>query len=301
MQIRLSSKLLVASIAFCAISAASFFDENESRANSLTRSSDAFESPTTVDYSKFSHDTPRQHADLMGRSNCGSCHRRKTNSLEPSFPSHRDCTGCHLVQFTAASGGTAINPICTICHKEEGLTSPNAPLKSFPGLRSFSAAFDHAQHLKGIDSARPTAGCATCHRPANRGVAESFPQHLSAHQICYECHSSGRQADKFSSCGSCHSLGSYSRSSTAARAYRVGFSHAEHSARKRLNCESCHNILARGSPRGRQVSSTSPALHRALTRSRSCLTCHDGQHAFGDKGPKFEDCKRCHKGVTFGT
>jgi c(7)-type cytochrome triheme protein len=250
------------------------------------------------DYSKFSHSSPKEHADLMGRGNCGSCHRRSDGSLEPGFPVHKDCTGCHLVQFTAANP-SSINPICTICHKAEGLNSPNAPLKSFTRLASFNAEFDHAQHLKGTQSARPGAGCAACHRPANRGVAQTIPARLDAHRICYDCHSPGKQAGDFSSCGSCHKLGRYSPTSIAARSYRVSFSHVDHSARQRLSCESCHNVLRRGMPQRRQVSSISPVLHHATPRPQSCMTCHNGQRAFGDKRAEFNDCKRCHKGNTF--
>src|SRR5215207_1863600 len=46
---------------------------------------------TSQDYSRFSHSTPREHTDLMGRSNCGSCHRRGDSSTIPRFPVHKDC------------------------------------------------------------------------------------------------------------------------------------------------------------------------------------------------------------------
>lgn len=251
------------------------------------------------DYSKFSHSNPREHADLTGRSNCAGCHRQSGNSLEPKFPVHKDCTGCHLVQFTNAT--TSDNPICTICHTRDGLNLSNPPTKSFPRLRSFTSEFDHAQHLRGIESARPGNGCAACHTPANRGVAETIPARLGAHQTCYQCHSTGKQASKFSSCGSCHKLGRYSPTSMAARSYRVGFSHADHGPRERLTCESCHNVLGRGLSQARQVSSISPALHHSSARARSCLTCHNGQRAFGDARAEFNNCKRCHKGTTFRT
>ena len=151
-----------------------------------------------ADYSKFSHATPKEHADLMDRTNCASCHRRSDGSVEPRFPVHKDCTGCHLVQFTASNNSSSVNPICTICHKAEGLNSSNAPIKNFPRLMSFAAEFDHAQHLKGIESARPGNGCVACHAPANRGVAETIPARLNAHQICYDCHSPGKSASKTS-------------------------------------------------------------------------------------------------------
>jgi c(7)-type cytochrome triheme protein len=256
------------------------------------------EPPTFAhDYSKFSHSSPKEHADLTGRPNCAGCHRRSGTSLEPKLPVHKDCTGCHLVQFTNPTASD--NPICTICHTKEGLNSPNGPTKGFPRLRSFTAEFDHAQHLRGIELARPAAGCAACHTRALRGVAETIPARLGAHQTCYECHSPGKSASDTSACGSCHKLGRYSPTSIAARSYRLGFSHAEHGPRERLNCDSCHNVLARGLPQARQVTSISPTLHRSNARATSCMTCHNGQRAFGDTRAEFNDCKRCHKGPTF--
>jgi c(7)-type cytochrome triheme protein len=253
--------------------------------------------PFTQDYSKFSHSSPKEHADLTDRPNCAGCHRRSGTSLEPRLPVHKDCTGCHLVKFTNATASD--NPICTICHTKEGLSSSKAPPKSFPRLGSFTAEFDHAQHLRGIESARPAGGCAACHTRALRGVAKTIPTRLGAHQTCYECHSPGKSASDSSACDSCHRLGSYSPTSVAARSYRLGFSHGEHGPRERLNCDSCHNVLGRGLPQTKQVSSISPALHRSTARARSCMTCHDDQRAFGDRRADFSDCKRCHKGPTF--
>jgi len=251
-----------------------------------------------ADYSRFQHSSPKEHAELMGRDKCGSCHRRSDSSAEPGFPVHRDCTGCHLVQFTAANKSSAVNPICTICHKAETLNSPTAPLKSFSRLASFGADFDHAQHLRGVEAAKSARGCEACHSPINRGVAQSMPARLNAHRVCYECHSPGKAASNFSSCGSCHSVRRYSPTSTAARSYRLGFSHSDHDSRSRLNCDRCHDIRGRGLPQGRQVSSIAPIQH--VSNARSCLACHNGQRAFGEqvKG-NFNNCRRCHKGEKF--
>jgi len=251
------------------------------------------------DYSKFEHSSPKEHRDLMGRENCASCHRRSDASTQPRFPLHKDCTGCHLVQFTA-SNSSPINPICTICHKAEDLNSSKTAPKNFPPLINFTSEFDHAQHLQGIESARPANGCAACHTPANRGVAETIPAPSNAHKICYDCHSPGKQASNSSSCGSCHRFGRHSPTSTAARAYRMGFSHADHGPRARLNCDRCHDVRGRGLPQARQVSSIAPVQH--LPNPRACVTCHNGQRAFRDevKG-NFENCRRCHQGVKFGS
>jgi len=250
-----------------------------------------------ADYSRFSHSTPREHADLMGRGNCGSCHRRTDSSLAPRFPLHKDCTGCHLVQFTAGNS-SSINPICTICHQVNSLNSANPPLNSFSRLVTFKAEFDHAQHLRGIDAARPAGGCAACHTPAKRGAAETIPTRLNAHQVCYECHSPGKSATKTSSCGSCHRLGSYSPTSIAARSYRVGFSHADHGPRERLSCDRCHDIRGRGLPQTKQVSSIAPVQHLSRARAQNCVACHNGRQAFGVSAD-FTGCSRCHKRAGF--
>jgi c(7)-type cytochrome triheme protein len=247
----------------------------------------SFSKPPT-DYSKFSHSSPSEHAALTGRGACSSCHR-PNSSVEPSFPKHRDCTGCHLVQFTtASSGGT--NPICTICHNTDNLTSSNPALKKFPALRSFNAQFDHAQHVQGIEAARSPQGCVTCHTGTQRGIAQSIPSRLAAHRICFECHSPGKSASNLSACETCHALGRYTPTSTNARAYRLSFSHANHT---RLSCQSCHIVKSRGLAQTKQVSSISPRQHVVNSAVQSCRTCHNGQRAFGDTNTR--DCKRCHK------
>src|SRR5437588_11329639 len=63
-----------------------------------------------ADYSKFSHSSPKEHADLMNRANCGSCHRRNDGSVDPTFPLHKYCMGCHSVQFTASNISSSVNP-----------------------------------------------------------------------------------------------------------------------------------------------------------------------------------------------
>ena len=50
---------------------------------------------TDSDYSKFLHSSSK-HASI----GCAGCHHRTDNSSRPTFPGHKDCTGCHLTQFT---------------------------------------------------------------------------------------------------------------------------------------------------------------------------------------------------------
>lgn len=237
------------------------------------------------DFSRFSH-RELGHARLP----CLLCHRREDGaSARPKLPGHTPCAGCHAPQFAAGSG-----PLCAICHTDER----SGALKAFPPLQSFNARFDHARHSRG--AARPREGCAACHRPTNRGVALSIPTGFNAHTTCYQCHApraEGGTMGDISSCGTCHQLGRHVRVSTQSGAYRVNFSHSEHGSRQRLNCNDCHSVRA-AMPRSRQVSAPVVAQHSGSARAQSCMSCHNGQRAFGGRDD-FSSCKRCHEGQTF--
>jgi c(7)-type cytochrome triheme protein len=236
---------------------------------------------TEVDYSRFSH-ANANHSRLA----CLLCHRREGGASRPALPGesgHQPCVGCHAKQFSDSS-----SPICGVCH-----TKPPAPeLKAFPSLKSFNVRFDHSLHLRG--AARST-GCATCHRPARNGIALSIPVGSSAHAVCYQCHGPHAQIAKrdISSCGTCHRLGGYTRTSSNAGAFRVGFSHDDHDASGSLQCADCHSVRA-GMPQRRQVTSPVPLNHHASAGTLSCMTCHNGTRAFG--GDDFSVCIRCHTG-----
>jgi hypothetical protein len=248
----------------------------------------SFENPPqdANDFSKFSHTTTR-HAALA----CSSCHRRAAdNSIEPRLPGHKACTDCHLPQFV-----TPNVPMCFICHAS--VEGENPPVKAFPGIRSFNARFDHAQHNAG--AARPAQGCVACHQPAARRAALSIPAGLAAHARCYTCHTPDAQAAgrDINSCGVCHAPAArYSRTPTSAPAFGVGFSHAAHGARQRLSCTDCHQTHA-GAAQSQQVTSTRPFEHFPSGRAQSCASCHNNRRTFGDAD--FGDCRRCHTGQTF--
>jgi c(7)-type cytochrome triheme protein len=228
----------------------------------------------TEDYSKFPH-ANQAHSRLP----CLLCHRRENNAPQPKRSGHTPCAGCHVKQFAASSG-----PICTICHTS--VEPGSVAVKPFPPLQSFNVGFDHSRHK--------TVGCATCHKPARRGVALSLPSGVNAHATCYQCHAPRAQVNgrDISSCGTCHKLGPFSRTPEWATAYRASFSHAEH-ARQKLSCNECHSIRA-----GLKDSVTSPAPteHFGSTRGASCMSCHNSKRAFGED---FASCKRCHQGETF--
>jgi c(7)-type cytochrome triheme protein len=223
----------------------------------------------------FSHRTPA-HANVA----CLQCHRRTTNAATPQLPGHSSCAGCHAQQFADQN-----NAICATCHTRP----PAAPVKAFPRLRTFDARFDHARHRN--------VGCARCHTPRRNGVALSIPAGFSAHTACFSCHTPRAQSRgrDISSCGTCHRVGSPSRTPESSPAYRVNFSHDEHTDRG-LRCADCHRVVA-GRGRGRQVTSPAPLQHRAQAGVTSCATCHDDKRAFG--GDDFSDCKRCHEGTTW--
>ena len=240
-----------------------------------------------LDYSKFLHSSQR-HASVA----CSNCHHRSDNSARPSFPGHKDCTGCHLSQFT-----TPNVPMCSICHTS--VAGNNPPLKAFPDRfkESFNVKFDHAQHMTG--SARPKNGCSSCHSaPLRRGVALSIPNGLSAHNQCYECHTPNAQSKgrDIAGCSVCHNQKAYARSPTDAAAFRFAFSHAHHGARQRLGCNDCHNYIA-GLPQRRQVNSPRAQEHFP-TGNSTCATCHNGRRSFGGD-LDFKNCRRCHTGQSF--
>ena len=245
------------------------------------------------DFSKFQHGSAK-HASLA----CASCHQRaRDNSISPAYdgraslPGHKACTDCHLAQFVQQN-----NAMCAICHTSVE-NSAHPPVKDFPGLLSFNARFDHAQHNTG--AARPAAGCASCHTPGGRRAAVmTIPARLNAHAQCYSCHTPGAQASgrDISSCGVCHALGGYARTPATARSFAVGFSHATHGRRQGLSCNDCHNLRA-GAPQRMQVTATRAVQHFGSGRAQSCMTCHNDRRAFGDAN--FDECVKCHKGTTF--
>jgi c(7)-type cytochrome triheme protein len=225
-------------------------------------------------FSKFSHNS-QYHSQVS----CAICHRRFTNSPRITFPgkeNHSPCIGCHSQQFADNN-----SPICTICHTN----AETGALKPFPPLRSFSVRFNHAKHLRGID-------CATCHKPAQGGVAKSIPAGPGTHATCFQCHSA-QSRPGMSSCGVCHQPGRKPASPVLwAKAFNVNFSHAKHNS----ECSVCHTIRA-GAIRGNQVTAPLASMHFAPSGRLSCASCHNNKRAFG--GNDFSDCKRCHTGKTF--
>ena len=234
----------------------------------------------TGDYSQYPHANP-----MHRRLPCLLCHRRENTGARPAMPGgngHAPCAGCHAKQFADAN-----NPVCTICHTDV----KSGAVKDFPRMKSFRMNFDHSKHI-----AMGSVNCGTCHKPARGGVALSIPTGFNAHAVCNRCHSAQAQSAgrDISSCGTCHSLGSYSRTPATAASFRQGFSHAKHD--EGITCNACHTLRP-GLSQRRQVTAPQPANHHASGGSMSCATCHNGKRAFG--GDDFSSCKRCHTGPTW--
>ena len=250
----------------------------DAQARSLWTGVRSAEPPASVeDFSRFSH-TSSAHTRL----GCSSCHRRDSNPARAIWLGHRPCSSCHSQKFASLK-----DQICVVCH---ATAEPKGPeIKSLAGLKSFSARFDHARHS--------TAGCATCHKAASRGVALSIPGGPAAHSTCFQCHSSGTSAEgrDLSSCDTCHVSGRHERATIFAKAFKLNFSHAVHGAKNKLNCNDCHRASS-GASAG-QMTRPFPAMHRASAVTQSCASCHNNKRAFG--GDDFSDCKRCHQGPTF--
>lgn len=225
--------------------------------------------------------TFRHGLDYHSRLPCLACHTRESNASRISFPGkvdHSPCAGCHTLQFRNNKSS-----ICTICHTD----AEAGTLKSFPGLRSFGARFDHNKHRR--------TNCGTCHRP--QGKTLSIPKGSAAHTTCFACHSANSN-NAMASCGTCHQPGAGRfMNPGGSKAFRANFSHAKHSRAQNLNCASCHTVLARGG-RGKQVTAPVTAMHFATKGGTSCATCHNDVKAFG--GEDFANCKRCHTGNSFG-
>ena len=233
--------------------------------------------PSSVEDPRFSH-----KSSAHTRLRCSACHRREENSPKSLWLGHRPCSSCHSQKFASLK-----DPICTTCHATAEPKS--AEIRSFAGLKSFSARFDHGRHAN--------VGCGTCHKPASRGVALSIPVGPGAHATCFQCHSAGAsgQGRDLASCDVCHTPGRDVRATIQAKAYKLNFRHAEHATRNKLNCNDCHQV--RSGVTSSRMTRPFPSMHRAAASTQSCASCHNDKRAFG--GDDFSDCKRCHQGPTF--
>ena len=176
--------------------------------------------PPRVDYTKFSHRTPKHQLA------CASCHTLSTSGEVTEYPVHAACIGCHREQFFARERPAP--RICSVCHVA---ATPRATARHpFPNpaepLSPFDVAFPHAKHLESFGGA--TESCAVCHQiadpqgetdaeyatkpPADAGdrfwlKKGTFMTSPSAHDSCFGCHAAeGELRPKPSDCATCHKL-----------------------------------------------------------------------------------------------
>lgn len=225
-------------------------------------------------FKDFSHKIP-EHKQFA----CDTCHTREGRALTSKFGGHESCIGCHLNQFTSRED----QAMCSICHADTKSNDP--PVKPFPTKfrEGFNMRFDHAAHDSG--EGRPAQGCAGCHNPA--GPGQTIPVGITAHADCYGCHTPDK---KIGSCGTCHQLGPYNRTTRSEYSFRGIFTHGDH---RGLGCGECHTVRA-GMPNAQQV--TNIAIRQHLTApGNNCLQCHNGRRAFTGNNPlDIGSCSRCH-------
>src|SRR5678815_330966 len=142
-----------------------------------------------IDYTKFSHSTPKHKAA------CNTCHKvptkawTKTSSFPDitDYPSHDACVSCHRPQFFRS----ARPPICSVCHSK---TSPRDDVRyTFRNPASklqFATEFPHDKHQDAIAMLRfahPPQGynnCTICHGPRTA----TFKAAPTDHGSCFNCH-----------------------------------------------------------------------------------------------------------------
>jgi c(7)-type cytochrome triheme protein len=200
----------------------------------------------------------------------------------PGASQHLPCAGCHAQQFANNE-----SPICTICHTD----AKTGALKPFPHLKSFRMKFDHALHVS-----MGSVSCATCHRESRAGVAMSIPSGFNAHATCWRCHTPRAQSGgkDISSCGTCHQLGGYNRTTQSEYSFKAIFTHGDH---RGVGCGECHSVRS-GAPNSQQVTNIAILEHRT-SPGNNCLQCHNGRRAFTGNNPlDVNSCTKCHKGMS---
>ena len=159
-----------------------------------------------IDYSKFSHATPKHQAA------CNTCHKPPTRDWTKvssfpdiaDYPDHDACVSCHRPQFFKG----AKPPICSVCHSK---TSPRDDVRfAFrnPATKlQFTTEFPHDKHQDVIAllrfAHRPQGynNCTICH--ASRTA--TFKASPNDHASCFNCHWKS-QEPVAANCNGCHKL-----------------------------------------------------------------------------------------------
>jgi hypothetical protein len=234
-----------------------------------------------VDYTKFSHATPKH------KSACNTCHKPPTKNWTKAstfpdisdFPDHDACVTCHRPQFFRGDRP----PICSVCHVK---TSPRDEARyAFrnPATKlQFTIDFPHDRHqdvialqrhnprsLLRLAHAAPQTfnNCTICHaqpsvaaKPPPGGWLDSYAPPLATfkaspadHSSCFACHWKS-QEPVASNCNGCHKLATtpYVAANAPAR-ISLKFIHDGGGDRKQhvAECTSCHiNITKSATSRG---------------------------------------------------
>lgn len=236
-----------------------------------------------VDYTKFSHSTPKH------KLTCNTCHQIPTKNWTKvsafpdvvDYPDHDACVSCHRAQFFKG----ARPPICTVCHSK---TSPRdvarydfrKPATNF----QFTIEFPHDRHqdviaLKSLKSSSSAVllahapppqnfnNCTICHaqaalvaKPPATGWIDSYvppPATFKAapvdHSSCFNCHWKSQEPIA-SNCNGCHKLAATPYAPpTAPTRISLKFMHEGGGEKKNHvgECTTCHiNITKSATLRG---------------------------------------------------
>jgi len=230
-----------------------------------------------VDYTKFSHSTPKHKAA------CNTCHKIPTKNWTKvsafpdvvDFPDHDACVSCHRAQFFKG----ARPPICSVCHLK---TSPKDDaryeFRKAASTLQFAIEFPHDRHqdviaLRRASASRP--GFLLAHPPAP-------PQNFNN---CTICHSQAALVSKPSAAGW---IDSYVPPPATFKAAPVDHSscfncHWKSQEPIATNCNGCHKLAA------------TPSVPPNVPTRISLKFQHEGG---GEKKQHVAECTSCHINIT---
>jgi hypothetical protein len=207
-------------------------------------------SSAAIDYSKFSHATPKHQAA------CSTCHKvpTKNSTAYPDikdYPDHDACVSCHRPQFFKG----ARPPICSVCHSK---TSPRDEARyAFRNPASklqFTIEFPHDRHqdviamLRFSHAQQGYYNCTLCH--ATRTT--TFKASPTNHSSCFNCHWKAQQPVA-TDCKGCHKLATPYVPITEPTRISIKYLHEGGGEKKQhiAECTTCHiNITKAASLRG---------------------------------------------------
>lgn len=215
--------------------------------------------PPPLDYSRFSHSTPRHQGA------CNTCHEIPTANSKKvrgfpdvaDYPGHNACVSCHRPQFFKG----ARPPICSVCHSK---VSPRDDVRfAFRNPESqhqFLTEFPHDKHQDVIAKALGV--------PVTRNVSLRAFAHSRANMA--------------------------NRSQTNSLPYNVS-SMSSADQKRYNNCEICHRTrtIELVKPSAGWVDSFVPdagTFKTAPANHADCFSCH-----WKSQQPISENCGGCHK------